>query len=65
MSLVDNPLIFVQINGFNFLCIFMALQIQSAPPLPAAFPVRFEFEELEFSEGQAFARRNQTCPLEM
>lgn len=28
MSLVDNPLIFIQINGFNFLCIFMALRME-------------------------------------
>lgn len=57
MSCVDNPLIFIQTNGFNFLYIFMALQMEGF-----CFWVflSFLFEELEeFSKKEALVRRNQ------
>lgn len=60
MFLVDNLVTFVQTSGFNFLHIFMALQMEGF------LGVDFLFEEPEeFSKEEAFVRRNQMCPLEM
>lgn len=64
MSLVDNPLIFVQTNGFSFLRIFMTLQIEGFCVF--IFLASFLFEEFEeFSKEEAFVRRNQLCSLEL
>lgn len=72
MSRVDNSLIFVRTNGFNFLCIFMALQIERLLWVfflfcfVFFFLVNFMFEELEeFSKEEAFVRRNLMFPLEI